>query len=183
MSHRRPIRRRAGRGFTLVEAVATMTIIAIVAGVSSRLILSGADGYASAATRAELANSASAAMERIAAELREIPFRPSTSPVEPYLDSVAANSISWAGGTSLALSGTNLQLTVGGTARTLAANVSAFSIRCYDQNNSALSTSLSGNACDAVQRIEITLTLTRSGVSETLRTRVFLRCLMAGASP
>ncbi len=171
------------RAFTLIEAVATITIIAIIAGASSRLILSGADGYAAAATRAELANAASAAMERLTLELREIPLRPATSPAEPYLDAVTASSIAWRGDAGIDLSGTTLRFTADGVARTLATDVSAFSVQCYDQSNSPLATSLSGDACDPVRRVEVTLTLTRNGVSETLRTRVFLRCMIAGASP
>lgn len=168
------------RAFTLVEAVATITIIAIIAGASSRLIFAGADGYASAATRAELANAASAAMERIALELREVAARPASSPVEPHLDSVTASSISWEGGVSLALSGSEVILTTGGVGRTLVADVGSFAIQCFDESGTPLASTLSGDACDAVRRIQITLTLTRSGVSETLRTRVFLRCMIAG---
>jgi prepilin-type N-terminal cleavage/methylation domain-containing protein len=171
---------RGGRGFTLVEAVATMTILSIIAVVASRMVFTASNAFANAAARAELAASASAAMERMTQELRDIGLRPSTTPAEPNLDSVTASSIAWAGDHSLGFSGGSLTLSTGGTARTLAESVSAFTVQAYDQDNAALATSLSGDACDAVRRIQVTLTLTKGGVSETLRTKVFLRCMMAG---
>lgn len=170
------------RGFTLVEAIATISIVAIVGMVSARLMMAGADGYAATAARAELTNSASAAMERMAIAIREIPQRASVSPIEPAISSVTATSIAWDGDMAIAASGGVLQLTVAGVASTLAADVSAFSVETFDESNVPLSGSLSGDACDAVRRVQITLTLSRHGVSETLRSRFFLRCMISGAS-
>jgi len=180
---RPPVCHLGARAFTLVEAVATISIISIVVVVASRSIFTAADSYASAATRAELVNSMSAAFERITVELRNIPIRPATLPAEPYLDSVDPAAVAWAGGTALSLSGTNLQLTTGGAARTLLDNVSALTIQAYDESDLALGPSLSGDACDPVRRLQLTMTTSKYGVSETVQCKVFLRCTMAGAAP
>lgn len=173
---------RGPSGFTLVEAIATITIISIIALASARILLVSTNGYAAAATRAELINTGSAAMERIAVAIQDIPLRSGVTPAEPWIDTVAASSITWSTNSSLSLSGSQLLLTIGGVSSVLAENVTAFSVQTFDQSNSALSTSLSGDACDAVRRVQVTLTLGRSGASETLRCRFFLRCMITGAS-
>lgn len=181
MGHARAHRR--GRGFTLVEAVATMTVLAVVSVAASRIIFAATDAYAGAAATSHLSTEASAAMERIAAELRALPSR-TGSPGTPWIDSVTATSIAWGGTSSLSRSGSIVTLTIDGAAAgTLLADVSGFTIACYDQNGQALAQTLSGAACDAVRRIEITLTLSRSGASETLRTRIFPRAASAGGAP
>ncbi|MBX3403620.1 MAG: prepilin-type N-terminal cleavage/methylation domain-containing protein [Phycisphaeraceae bacterium] len=180
MRHARTHRR--GRGFTLVEAVATMTVLAVVSIAASRIIFAAADAYIGAASSSHLSSEASAAMERIASELRGVPSR-AGSPGTPWIDSVTATSVAWGGTSSLARSGSVVMLTIdGGTPRTLLSNVTGFSIACYDQNGQAMAQTLSGAACDAVRRIEITLTLSRSGASETLRTRIFPRAALAGVA-
>lgn len=170
------------RAFTLVEAIATITIVAVVMTASSRIVLTATDGYASAVTRAELSNAASAALERITTELRNIPLRPSTDPAEPHIDAVTATSITWSDSSSLTLTGASLQFTSAGVTSTLLNDVSVFTIQTYDESGAALATLLSGPACSAVRRIQLTLTLSKDGLSETLRTRVFLRCMVAGAA-
>lgn len=176
-----PVWPRGRRGFTLVEAIATITIVGILAVMSSRLIMAGADGYAAAATRAELVNEGSAALERIAVALRNIPQRAATTPAEPAIVSVTDDSIVWDDGMGLTRSGNQLLLTVNGIASPLTHNLADLQIRVFDANNESLGLSLSGDACDAIRRVEITLTLSRHGVTETLRTRIFLRCMVAGA--
>jgi prepilin-type N-terminal cleavage/methylation domain-containing protein len=171
------------RGFTLVEAVATMTILAVVSVAASRIIFTAADNYAGSAVRSELSASASAAMERIAFELRRIPSRDG-APGVPRIDSVTPAAIAWGGNSTLAHTGTALTLMIdGGAPRTLLGDVQAFSIACFDSSNQPLAANLSGSACDAVRRIELTLTLSRAGASETLRTRVFPRSAAGGGQP
>lgn len=174
----------ARRGFTLVEAIATITILATVFGLASRLISVSIDGYASAATRAELHAKLSVALDRICTDLRDVPFKAGVSPVVPDIASVTATSLTWSTSTSLTLSGSSLMYTeAGGTARTLLDGVSSLAIQCYDQSNAALGASLSGSGCDPIRRIQASITVQSGAVSETLRGRVFLRSMMAGAAP
>lgn len=171
------------RAFTLVEAIATMTIIAVVMAAVSRIVFAATDGYASTVTRASLSNAASAALDRIAAEIRNIPQRPAADPPEPDVDAVTPASLSWSGTHSLALDGSTLRYTTDGAASILLENVTGLSIRTFDESDAPLAATLAGAACGAVRRVEVTVTVSAAGVSETLRTRVFLRCMAAGTAP
>ena len=59
-------------------------------------------------------------------------------------------------------------------------DVSSFSIQAYDEDNAALAATLTGAACDPIRRIELDLTLQRTGVSTSLRTKLFVRSTMSG---
>lgn len=137
MAPTRPSRRR---GFTLVEAIATIVILAVVMGVASRLVHAGADAYTAGSVRAEMHAQLSSAMDRITSELREV------------------------------------------RAAALALNVSGLAVACYDQENTALAANLSGASTAAIRRVELTLQASVGGVGDTLRTRVFLRCTVAGGA-
>ncbi|MFN9973951.1 MAG: type II secretion system protein [Phycisphaerae bacterium] len=171
------------RAFSLVEVIATMVIVGFLGVVIASMVRHAVDGYSGAAVRAELLNNASAALERLVTGVRDIPLRASITPAEPWITSITANSISVVGNHGISLSGTNLQLIVAGVATTLVGDVSDFQVRAFDQSNAAMATALSGDECDPVRRLQFTLTLSRNGVSETVRTRVFLRCMMSGATP
>jgi prepilin-type N-terminal cleavage/methylation domain-containing protein len=175
------------RGFTLVEAVATMVILSVLAVVTSRLIFTASDVYLASATRSQISSDASAALERIVAEMRLVPVRASSNPAVPDLTGVTATSVSWnagaSGAKSVALSGTDLTWTESGATSRLVRDVSAFSIRAFDESGAALAASLSGSALNPVRTFEVSITVTRSGFSETLRTRVFLRSMQEGAAP
>ena len=69
----------------------------------------------------------------------------------------------------------------GGAAAVLLSDVSSLAVQTYDESNAALAASLSGAACDDIRRVAVAITIERSGVTETLRTKLFLRCTMAGA--
>lgn len=186
LPHRRhAVIRDSRRGFTLIEALCTMTIMSILAVVSFRILFGAADQYTAAAARAELSNELSATMERITGELRQIPAKAASSPAVPNITTITPTSIVWTTPSgvlrTLTLTGTQLLSTETATTSVLMNNVSGFAVQTYTGIGGALATSLSGSGCDTIRRIEITLTGTRSGVTETLRTRVFLRALGAGA--
>ena len=82
---------------------------------------------------------------------------------------------------TLSLSGADLLLAVdGGAAAVLLADVTAFSVQTYDEDDAALADSLSGVACDPIRRVALDVTLQRHSVSETLRTKLFIRSTMSG---
>jgi type II secretory pathway pseudopilin PulG len=167
------------RGFTLVEAIAAMTTIAIVGTVSSSMIWVAVNAQTSAASTAQLSNETSAAMEFVIVQLRGIPRL--TGQAAPDISSVTPTSIRWSTNSSLVLSGTNLMyIEAGTTPRILLSDVSTFTLQAYDDTNTALATTLSGTACDPIRRFSVTVTLTRGGASETLRSKVYLRSLMSG---
>lgn len=173
---------RAPGGFTLVESIAAITILATVMAMVSRMIFVAVDTYAAATSRAELHAALSGALERATFELRQIPLQSGGS-AAPDLSSVSSSSITWATNSTLSLSGSDLTLTIaGGSPRVLLSHVTAFTLQCYDESNSALAATLSGSACNAVRRIRIDITVQRGGITEALRTRVFLRSQTAGSS-
>ena len=168
-------------GFTLIEVVATIVILAAIGTVASNILLTASDGYLDAAGTAQLHNELSIATDRLAREFRQIDLDNDADDIAPDIDEVTASSMTWHTDSSVALNGTTLQFVeAGGAAATLLTDVTAFSITTHDEDNDPLAATLSGDQCDAIRRIEITVTQTRFGVSETLRARVFLRSTMSG---
>ena len=171
------------RGFTLVETIAAIVVIGTTGAVSSGLIYSAVNSYRSATTTAQLHSDCSAALDRLSKALWSIPRDTSASVVAPQISSVTPTSIAWGGNSTLQLQGNNLNLMeAGGAENPILQHVSAFTLTCFDQNNAALPASMSGAATQAIRRIELSVTVTREGVSQTLRTRVFIRCTMSGAA-
>ena len=118
-------------------------------------------------------------------ELRKIELDAAASGIAPNIDTVTATSIAWtdtdSDSYSLSLSGADLMLAVdGGAAAVLLADATAFSVATYDEDNAALAASLAGVACDPIRRVALDVTLQRHGVSESLRTKVFIRSTMSG---
>jgi type II secretory pathway pseudopilin PulG len=170
------------RAFTLVETLCAIVVVATVGSVSSGIIYSAIRSYRDASNRAQLSDDCSAAFDRLTKVLWSIPRDTSASVVAPLISNVTASSISWNTNWTLSLSGTQLLLTeAGGTARPILENVSAFTVTCYNESNGAMAASLSGAATQAIRRIQIQVSISRQGQTETLRTRVFIRSLMSGA--
>ena len=173
------------RAFTLIESITTMVVVSILAAFGSTVILNNTEGYFDASMTGQLHAELSVSLDRIVRELRKIELDVAATGVAPDIDSITASSIAWRDGGgdaySLMLTGSNLMLVVnGGTANVLLTDVTAFSVSAYDEDNLAMSASLSGDACDPVRRIAISITLTRRGVIETLGTKVFIRSTMTG---
>jgi prepilin-type N-terminal cleavage/methylation domain-containing protein len=172
--------RRTARGFTLVEAICALTVLSVMGSVSSGLIFAGVRGCRDAAASAQLHEEASVAMEVMMRQLRAVA---KTASGNPDIPAVTPSSIAF-GASSFSASGGDLTwVDSGATGVTLVSNVSGMTVQCYDGNNAALAGSLSGSACNAIRRVSVSLTLTRDGVSETVRSRVFLRSFMQGVAP
>lgn len=176
----RTCRKTSRRGFTLVEAVATITILAVVSMAASRIIFAAADVYAGEATRAELTLDLSAAMERMTTELRAIPSR-DASPGTPWIDSATASGVTFGDGSMLALVSDRLELTIeGGPARVLLEDVTAFELAYFDEAGQSINAPVVGAARDTIRRIGVSVTRGKHGVVEQLRTRVYIRSTAAG---
>ena len=174
-----PVHRRA---FTLVEVVATIVVLATIGTVASGILFTATDGYLEARMTAQLHSELSIAMDRIVRELRNIQLDDTADDVAPDIDAVTATSITWDDDYVIALSGSDLMLTIdGGAAAVLLSDVTSFTIQGYDEDNSELAATLNGDDCDDIRRASISVTIERSGVSETLRSKVFIRSTMHGA--
>jgi prepilin-type N-terminal cleavage/methylation domain-containing protein len=171
------------RGFTLIEAMATIVVLGAVGALASNILLAGIDGYVDAATSAQLHTEASVGLDRIVRELRRVNLDPSADGIAPDVDAVGTSSIAWGGDSSLALDGANLMFADDGAApAVLLTDVAAFAVQCYDEDNAPLGVDLSGDACDPIRRVAIIVSLERRGVIETLRAKVFIRSTMTGAN-
>lgn len=168
----------------MIELVCTMVIIGVLGSIVSAVIMRAGTTFTGAAVGAQTSADASATMDVIYRQLRAINAKAASSPAAPNITGVTATSISFNSGAAIALSGTTLQFTEsGGSAQTLATNVSTFLVEPMNASDAVLAVPLAGAACDAVQRFRVTLAITRGGSTETLRTKVFIRSLFAGAAP
>ena len=173
----------ARRGFTLVEMIAVIAILGTLAAAGSGLIFTASNAYADASIVAELHDEASASLDQCVRILRDIPEDAAASGPAPDIDVIVPYGLRWDANTILYRSGTNLWYREGlGTWRIVQTDVTAFVVRSYDNDAALLAGTLVGAACDPIRRIEIELTVTRLGVSETVRTRVYLRCTMDEAT-
>jgi len=176
-------RRPRRGGFTMVEAIATIVVLAVLGSVTSGIILQAVDGYTEASTQAQLHAEMSIALDRAVRELRKIPLDSGAGGIAPDVDDLSPTSVDWEGDYHLGLTGGDLLMTInGGAQRVLMSDVSAFGVSAFDESNAALGATLSGAACDPIRRLELTLTASRHGVTATVRTRVYLRSTMEGAA-
>lgn len=177
-------RTRGVGAFTLIEVLSVIVIVATLMTVSSKIIFASIDAYAVAATRARLTAEMSSAMERVSSALRDIPLDTTQTTAKPSIQSLSTGSITWSSTSSLSLSSGSLVLTTATDgSMTLLPDVTSLTLAAYNEAGTALSLPLSGAACQAVQRIDVTVATTRQGISETLRTRIFLRNLVETAAP
>ena len=173
----------ARRGFTLIEAIATLVILGSVGSVVSSIIFRAVQDYTTIATGAQIQAELTCTLDRIDRELREIDAK-TTGSVAPNIRSLASGSITFVSGgltKTISLTGTTLNLIDSSGTTPLLDDVSTFTISAFDQSNTALAASLAGAGCDAIRRLSITVTATRNGSSDSLRTRVFLRSTLSGA--
>ena len=162
--------------FTLIEAIATMVILSTLGIVSGGMVMSAMQSYSQGSVRAEIHNEASLAMERLVREIRSLPAKPDGN---PNISELHPSSMIWTGTThSIALVNNQLLYTQSGTARVLLSDVTGFTLRAYGVQNTPLAPTLIGDACNDIRRISLTISVTRANSTNTIQTRVFLRCMM-----
>lgn len=165
------------RGFTLVEAVATMGILAVIGSAASLLIHDAASAFARSGDTARAHREASMAVERLTRAWREI----GAAGGAPAIAEVSPTAMEWDGDWSVALAGGTLEFVEdGGPACALAVGVAGLTIRAFDEAGAELSLPRSGPACAPIRRLSLELSLERGSALETIRTRVFIRAFMGG---
>lgn len=170
------------RGFTLIETISVIIVLATLGSLASFLLVDATDAYSRVATSAQLHTELSIALDRIDRELRNIDQKTGASTVAPNITSFSSTAITFNTNSSLSLSGSSLQLVInGGTARTLLTDVTAFTLDAYNESNAAVTLPVTNSACDVIRRVQVSITLQRSGVTARLRTKLYLRCTMEGA--
>lgn len=178
MSRRNLVRRV---GFTLVEAIASMAVLAVIAGASVSVTWSAVRGFTDGAETLRLQSQGSVAVERLTRELRAIPLDEAGT---PDIQEIRADGATWAGGDrAVRLESGTLVYTRGGVDAVLCTDVTTFRLQAYDSVDTALGETLAGAECDAVRRIGIELALRSGEASTSLRTRVFVRAMALEEAP
>jgi prepilin-type N-terminal cleavage/methylation domain-containing protein len=175
-----PRRRRA---FTLLESMATVTVLATLSGVSSLMILGAVDGYTDAATAAQLHAELSIALDRVVREIRMIELDRDADGIAPNIVGVGDDYLTWqdvdADVYALTVGGTVAYVQIDGGGNSVLLNdVSAITVKAFDEDDTELVLPLVGDECDDIRRISVEMTIQRAGVSESLRTKTFLRSTM-----
>lgn len=170
-------------GFTLVEAIATMAILAAMGSVASSMIFAATRSYTDAVRAAQLQDELSIAMEQITRELRALPEEPGSDPAVPSLSSVTGSSLLWNTDYSLWLDNAGQILLVedGGAPIILLRDVTILAVAAFDEAGTPLATPLVDSGCHGVRRIQIQITVSRAGVTQSLRSKVYLRGVMQGS--
>jgi len=158
-------------GFTLIEVIAVIVLLGIVAGVTLPLAGAAADRYAGAERVRTDAEHAAMAVDRIARLIREIPA--DADGVE--VAALTPGRLETEAGALVERLGSTLWLTIPGEeASPLCQEVAAFALRYFGRDGLELDPG-AGDAPADTHAIEVSLTRGR----ETLITRVFLRGALA----
>lgn len=170
-----PQRHPAQRAFTLVELVASMVVLGVVASVAAPLIASASDAFVKASSNRDDVERVSHAMDRV---IRLLRTAPATAPGsgQPDITVATADHIEFGDGSELQLVGTTLMLTpAGGVASPLCAGVTVFELSYLleNGNGSSIGTPLS------TQRMRVRIVAN----GQELRSAVFLRIATGSPAP
>lgn len=153
MKHARSIPARC-RAATLVELIVSITVLAIVSGISLPVIMGATDAYAGAAETRRACERGAYALERSIRLLRDAPEGATAGTVG--VSSLTASEIVFDDGRGLRLTGTTLfLLESGGVESILCENVDAFTISCLADDGV---TSTAGTPT-TTQRFHLSLTV------------------------
>jgi prepilin-type N-terminal cleavage/methylation domain-containing protein len=171
------------RGFTLVESMAAVAVLGVLGSIASYLILDNVGQCLDATTAAQLHAELSVAMDRATREIRKIDLDATAPGVAPDFVVVLPTYIAWEDTADvehrLQKSGSELRLMVdGATSARLMSDVTACTISTYDEDN-VQQPWIPGDY-DPIRRVQVEVTAVRNGITETLRTKVYIRSTMEG---
>ena len=181
----RPRARTFAGAFTLIEVITAMVVMSIIAGLASRVLFQAFGALNDAAVRSTLSGQLAATMERITNELHSIAIKSGSSPATPDITACTATSLSFntpSASRTVSISGTNLLFSGSAKANAIiATNISSLTIQTYDGTNTAIAASPTAAQIATIRRIQVTLVATSNGMTETLRTTVYVRCMALGS--
>ncbi len=184
MPMRSPSRYRHARAFTLIELLCAVVILGMLGSVTAAIVARASASFTSAGIGSQLSSEASTALEVITRRLRDIDGVTGSVPAAPSISSISATSITFNTNSSFTHSGSQVLFSdAGTTALPIVNDVVTFTLSAIDGSGNAIALPISGAGTGAIQRIGITIALRRAGITETLRTQVFIRSLTAGAKP
>jgi len=173
-------------GFTLIEIVLVIVIIAVLAGILIEPLRQGIQSYVGIETRADLTSQAREATMRMVRELRNIRKDAGNTPeidCDTAGDEATVSRIRFMDVQNNAikfyLSGSNVQRMDMDTSadNVLADQVSSLQFRYFDGSNTELTPSpqLSAAQCDNVRRILVILAMQEGTETVTMTGQAFLR--------
>jgi len=164
-------------GYTLIEIVLVIVIIAVLAGILIEPFRLGVKSYIGIETRADLTSQAREATSRIVREMRNIQKKAND---KPNITSADATSITFVDhrDTTISFSFSPSENTVLRDTSILADKVSSFQVRYFDGNNGEISSPLDTEAKrDAVRRILVIMAMQEGTETVTMTGQAFLRDL------
>lgn len=125
--------RRARTAFTLVEAVATIVVLSVIAAVTLPVISASTDSYTSASNASRVVDEVSYAIDRVVRLLRETPL--GELPETLDIASHSSSSIRFGDGRGVELVNNSLRLIlVDGTTAPICGDVQEFEIRYFSSD-------------------------------------------------
>jgi prepilin-type N-terminal cleavage/methylation domain-containing protein len=182
------MRQRRANGFSLVELISVIVVLGVIGTSTATLVSTYARAYSDAAVQSRLHVEASTALDRIVRELRSMPGDPD-HPDCPDIRSASMSEVRWGDTHHLRLRNGVIEISedlVG--YGVLLSDVTSLSLQFHDEDDRAL---LSGpgdqlieDAEDTqrVRRVTVSITMSRSGRSEIVRTKLFTRCAITGTN-
>jgi prepilin-type N-terminal cleavage/methylation domain-containing protein len=175
-------------GFTIIELVLVLVIIAVLAGILIEPLRQGIQSYVGIETRADLTSQAREATMRMVRELRNIQREADNTPnivCDIVGDEATVSRIRFLdvknNDIKFYLSGTNVQRMDMDTSadNILVDQVSSLQFRYFDGSNAELTPSpqLSEAQCNNVRRILVILTMQRDAETVTMTGQAFVRDL------
>jgi prepilin-type N-terminal cleavage/methylation domain-containing protein len=158
-------------GFTLVEIVASLLLVGVLASVAGMFIVTGMQGYETAVTASEGALKAQVAIKRMTAELSGIDPDQAITLVSNSSIGYQHTTLSPGLNRSISYSSTQnrINLTVDGSAYPLIDGIEAFSL-------SSQTSDLDGDGNDEIAQVDLTFTL--EDIGSFFQIRVFPRNLL-----
>ncbi len=162
-------------GYTLIEIVLVIVIIAVLAGILIEPFRLGLKSYIGIETRADLTSQAREATSRIVREMRNIQKKAND---KPNITSADATSITFVDAEDTTIGFSLSGNTVLRDTNILADKVSSLEIRYFNKDNAALTTfPLSAADLDNVRRILVILAMQEGTETVTMTGQAFLRDL------
>lgn len=151
------------RAFTLIEALATIVALSIIASALGPIVYAASDAYAGATQHRQSSEAAAHAIDRIVRAIREIPTTEASG--TPNITAATPALLTWADTNAIAYDPSLQQITLTLTLTLtdqpraiLADRIEAFSLRYLDHRGLPIDPSLP-EPLQSIRRIEISLTI------------------------
>jgi prepilin-type N-terminal cleavage/methylation domain-containing protein len=158
------------KGFTLIEMIIVITVISIIAGIASIIILEGLKSYQTEVSFSDIHNQGRLAIERMAREIRMIRSATATDISTMTATNLQFNDVNGNTNVLFQRSGASAPYSIVRNGQVLANNVQSVSFSYYQQDGVTVAA-----AATQVWFIQIDLTTVNRGETLSMRVRVHPR--------